>query len=60
MDPATVPDWVDQERGVEPGKCRSCREEVWWVWSKRGKRSPLNADGTSHFATCPDAARWRK
>ena len=25
-----------------------------------GKRAPLNPDGTSHFADCPDAGRFRR
>lgn len=40
--------------------CRSCGEPVVFKKTKSGKMMPMNADGTSHFATCPDAAKWRK
>lgn len=42
-----------------PTRCRSCRAEI--RWGQRGpKKHPYNLDGvTSHFDTCPDAARWR-
>lgn len=40
-------------------RCRSCRAEIRWARTPVGRSAPLNADGTSHFATCPDAASWR-
>ena len=43
-----------------PGHCRSCGADiVWAVNDKSGRRSLFNPDGTSHFATCPDAKAWR-
>ncbi len=42
------------------GPCRSCGELVHWTLTKAGKRAPLNRDGTSHFATCPQADQWRR
>jgi hypothetical protein len=42
------------------GTCRSCGEPVAWCLTSRGKRMPLNPDGVSHFATCPQATAWRK
>lgn len=39
--------------------CRSCGAPVYWIQPK-DKLMPLNPDGTSHFATCPDADTWRK
>lgn len=42
------------------GRCRSCRAEVMWVTTAAGKRMPIDRDGTSHFATCPDAKDWRR
>lgn len=43
------------------GHCRSCGAEIMWtINEKSGRRSPVNLDGVSHFATCPDAAKWRK
>jgi len=42
------------------GRCRSCRAEVLWCVTPRGKKAPINADGASHFATCPEAEQWRR
>ena len=57
----TIPTWAVRPPDTEqPGACRSCAAPVLWVETVRGKRAPLNADGTSHFATCPQAASWRK
>lgn len=54
-------------------KCRSCQAPIRWIRTAVGKPMPLDFapspngnvrhDGemyTSHFATCPDAKRWRK
>jgi len=44
-----------------PGTCRSCHAAIVWVKNqKTGKWSPMNRDGTSHFATCPQAKDWRR
>jgi len=41
--------------------CKSCGAPIYWVKTKNGKRMPVNAKRpTSHFATCPQANRWRK
>lgn len=59
---APAPAWVVPD-GYTPdgvGGCRSCHDMVLWVHTKAGKRAPLNPDGTSHFATCPQAPTWRK
>ena len=45
--------------GAEWTECRSCHEKIVWVRTKRGRAMPVNEDGTSHFATCPDANEWR-
>jgi hypothetical protein len=56
-----VPEWANPPaEGEQIATCRSCGAEVLWVETKRGKRAPLNADGTSHFANCPQADQWRK
>ncbi|MGV0985043.1 MAG: hypothetical protein ACOYB2_10840 [Limnohabitans sp.] len=46
------------------GRCRSCNALILWVKrvpAKGGqpKPHPLDRDGTSHFATCPQAESWR-
>jgi hypothetical protein len=54
-----IPDgWL--HLGDLPSHCRSCGARVLWLESKNGKRAPINQDGVNHFATCPDANRWRK
>lgn len=45
---------------VSEETCRSCGAPITWVKTESGKWMPLDPDGTSHFATCPDAAKWRK
>jgi len=53
--------------------CRSCNAEIVWLKTKLKKHIPVNADTVkddgqefdplvhvSHFATCPQAKRWRK
>jgi len=55
----TVPDW-GQYTGNRPQQCRSCRALVLFIRATRsGKSSPIDPDGKSHFATCPDAPHWR-
>lgn len=53
-----VPDgWIPDAYG---SRCRSCSALIVWCRTPAEKRAPVNPDGTSHFATCPDAARWRR
>lgn len=44
------------------GTCRSfdCRREIAWYRTPRGKTAPYDRDGTSHFATCPAAEKFRR
>lgn len=61
-DGATVkvqPGWM-----VEPDQrmttCRSCHALIYWArHSGTYRAAPFDADGTSHFGTCPDALKWR-
>lgn len=54
----TVPDGWEADSA---SKCRSCYAPVLWcVHDRRGSRAPFDPDGTSHFATCVDAASWRR
>jgi hypothetical protein len=46
--------------GTEPKACRGCGAQIYWIITPNGKDMPVNADGISHFATCPDAAKFRK
>ena len=49
-------------KGIEPVPCRSCKAPIYFIPRPRdpAKKHPVNADGTSHFATCPEAASFRK
>jgi hypothetical protein len=48
------------------GRCRGCGEHIEWWFTPEGGRMPFNmmpeADSQpiSHFATCPEAERFRK
>lgn len=42
------------------GTCRACGAPMVWIITKKGKKSPMNKDGTSHFGTCPAADRFRR
>ncbi len=44
----------------DPRTCRSCGAPVFWRITRKGTPAPFDPDGTSHFATCPQAATWRK
>lgn len=40
-------------------KCRSCGGPVTWATNEKSNaRASFDPDGTSHFATCPDANAW--
>lgn len=52
-----------------PRKCRSCGATIRWGKTTNGRKMPVDfepVDGPDgkqwvpHFATCPDANRWRK
>lgn len=40
--------------------CRACGASIRFESTASGKLMPVDADGTSHFATCPQAERFRK
>jgi len=44
------------------GRCRGvrCHGDLHWWWTPKGKRIPLDADGTPHWVTCVDAAQFRR
>ena len=48
--------------GTRPARCRACAEEIYFIPRERQpeKKHPVNADGISHFATCPEADSFRK
>jgi hypothetical protein len=44
---------------ANPTECRGCKALIYWIKPKE-KAMPVNPDGTSHFATCPKAAEFRR
>lgn len=47
-------------RGTPERTCTSCRARIFFVLTDKMRWTPVDADGTSHFATCPNAAQHRK
>jgi hypothetical protein len=45
---------------VSVARCRGCHQLIAWARTPSGRSAPLDRDGVSHFATCPDAARFRR
>lgn len=43
-----------------PRACRSCSATIYWIQTDKGRLMPVDPDGTSHFATCPNASEHRK
>lgn len=41
-------------------RCRGCDAVILWCVTPNNKRSPHDRDGVSHFATCPEASRFRR
>lgn len=39
---------------------RGCGAEILWCTTPNNRPSPHDRDGISHFATCPDAPRFRR
>lgn len=46
--------------GTPASRCRSCSATVFWIVTPRGRKMPLDGDGTSHFVSCPQAAQHRR
>jgi hypothetical protein len=43
-----------------PGQCKGCQRPIVWVRDTNDHGAPYDADGVSHFATCPKAQEFRK
>lgn len=45
-------------------KCKSCGAEIFWAKTNKGGNMPIElvglAEWDSHYATCPQANKWRK
>ena len=47
--------------GNEVSQCKSCGELINWIKTSNGKFTPVNlVDGLTHWATCPDAKKFKK
>jgi len=40
--------------------CSTCKAPVHWIDTRSGGRMPVDPGGTSHLATCPQAAQHRR
>lgn len=57
---ATEPKKFAIPPGTPAVGCRACGARIQFVETDKGRRMPVNTDGTSHFATCSDPKRFRK
>ncbi len=49
------------DRIAQPALCTGCGRAIWFVRHYQTSRlCPYDADGTTHFATCPKAADFRR
>jgi predicted metal-binding protein len=53
-------DFERYSAAIDTRTCRSCGARIAWLRTTSGRLAPVNADGISHFATCPQAEDWRK
>ena len=40
--------------GKRASSCNKCKQEIFWVKSKKGKNVPVDKSGVCHFDTCPE------
>ena len=62
FNPTFSPTLDAREPEGDRGICRAteCRAVIWWQVTAKGKRTPVNADGTSHWGTCPAAPSFSR
>lgn len=46
--------------GTASRHCSTCRATIYWIVTRAGRKMPVDPDGTSHFATCAQAAQHRR
>lgn len=46
--------------GTEPTRCKGCKSLIYFITTENKKLMPVDPDGTSHFATCPQAGKFRQ
>ena len=58
-----VPEGWDVPEGwtlVSLSVCAGCRRSIGWALTPKGRNAPIDRDGTNHFATCEQAAAFRR
>ena len=46
--------------GTRLSHCSGCGRGIYWVFTKNGKRMPVDPDGQPHWATCPKAKEFKR
>lgn len=46
--------------GAQQSHCKGCKAIIYWIKTESGRPMPVDPDGTSHFASCPNASDFRK
>jgi hypothetical protein len=40
--------------------CAKCGDRIFWRKTAKGKNTPVNLDGSTHWGTCPNAKDFKK
>ncbi len=43
----------------KPAICKGCGAKIYWIKTDNLRKMPIDPDGIPHFATCPNAAKFR-
>ncbi len=56
-----LPKYNESNEEIKWVKCSgdTCTADIYWGKNAQDNPHPYNADGSSHFSTCPDAAKFR-
>ena len=52
--------WENKVYQNNQSQCKACGAPIVWVRTKSGKWTPQDLDGGSHWATCPEAHKFKK
>ena len=55
-----APQIFDIPKTASPSPCRGCGAPIYWIETANKRRMPVNADGTSHFISCPKSGEFRR
>jgi len=61
----TEPKWQENVSRLlanigDPGQCRGCGADIFWVIHKNGKRVPYTPQALNHFIDCPKAQEFKR